>query len=339
MTPAPWNIVARTNPSEGEVAIEFEIGSEELIRSRKTVLDEWRKNLSVPGFRPGHVPDETIVLKVGVNKILEEAASTLLRRALPEVLHKETLAFLGTPRVLIKKLAEGNPLLVEVRVIEKPAVTLPPYKEIAAKVPQPSDEAGNVTPDEIEKALQGFRAETRSGKPNAEKGTPLSEEDARLMGFKDLASAREAVGRHLTKAKTERLRSDRRNTIAEKILAGTKVRIHPALVEEELSHMDSEFEATLARFGTTAEAYFAETKKTRETLRKEWHGEAEKRIKLSLVISEISDGETLQPERETIEKEMERIMAEQKDLDRDTVRAHVSRTLTTEKVLQFLENQ
>lgn len=61
-----------------------------------TVLKDYRKKASLPGFRKGHVPMGMVKKMVGVNALVEEI-NKILSDSLNEYLSKEKLDVLGNP--------------------------------------------------------------------------------------------------------------------------------------------------------------------------------------------------------------------------------------------------
>src|SRR5687767_14981658 len=90
------NIKLKKLPSS-EVEIEGEILKEEMDRCRKTAIEHMRKELELPGFRKGHVPELMVLEKLGEIHILEEAAEIALGKAYPEIIVENNIQVIGRP--------------------------------------------------------------------------------------------------------------------------------------------------------------------------------------------------------------------------------------------------
>ena len=77
---------------------------------QKKALENIAKNIELPGFRKGHVPEKMLESRIGDAVILEEMAELAISRAYAEILIGEKIDALGRPEVRITKIAKGNPL-------------------------------------------------------------------------------------------------------------------------------------------------------------------------------------------------------------------------------------
>lgn len=107
---------------------------------------------SIPGFRPGKAPYESVVARHGEMKLLDVAAEDLIRNAFIEAVQKEGVSTIGQPFFNAEKLAPGNDLVVKAEIALYPNITKladPTKVTIEKKSTAPSQE-------EIEKALKSL---------------------------------------------------------------------------------------------------------------------------------------------------------------------------------------
>mgnify|MGYP001619335574 CR=1 FL=1 len=95
--------------SESSVEITCEVSAESFEKERPIALKKVGEEISLPGFRKGHVPESMISQKFGDAFILEEMANIAMDRAYSEILKRHKVHAIAMPEVQVKKLAKGNP--------------------------------------------------------------------------------------------------------------------------------------------------------------------------------------------------------------------------------------
>jgi FKBP-type peptidyl-prolyl cis-trans isomerase (trigger factor) len=116
---------------DSEVEITGEISLSFLVECRKEAIRELNNRSSIAGFRPGKIPEDVLVKKVGELGILEETAEIALGREYPNIIRELKIQAIGRPTVGITKLAENIPLEFKMTVAVEPEFKLPDYKKIA----------------------------------------------------------------------------------------------------------------------------------------------------------------------------------------------------------------
>ncbi len=138
-----------TKEAGSQIKITGEIPFAELEKERTKAIKRLGANIEIDGFRKGHVPEKVLIEKIGEITILTEMAERALARVYPEVVKAHNLEVIGHPEIQITKIAPNNPLGFTATAPVLPEITLPDYKELAAKVNQ--DKASDdVTDEEVE---------------------------------------------------------------------------------------------------------------------------------------------------------------------------------------------
>jgi len=151
--------------------------------------------------------------------------------------------------------------------------------------------------DYVEPTLAGqvaqFNAELKELR---EKVMPtVDDEFARSMGdYADLAALRAEITARLERNALDRARHDFSDKIIEYAVANATVELPDILVDQEVEVMHDEFRASLARQGITEEAYLKVVEKTEADLHTEFRPNAEKRVKVLLVLSKVAETEGLE---------------------------------------------
>ena len=116
-----------------EAEISGEVTSLAMKEYFERALQHVSSNVSFPGFRKGHVPQEIVLKRVGEAVILEEAADISLRELYPQIVLDEKLDVVGAPKISVTKLQAGEALGFTVVTAVMPKVSLPSYKRIAKR--------------------------------------------------------------------------------------------------------------------------------------------------------------------------------------------------------------
>jgi len=334
-----------------EVEISGEISADVFEQSRKQTVKNLSKDLSLPGFRKGHVPEDVAMKHVGEASVLNAMAERTLQKAYPALLNENKIDAIGQPEITITKIAAGNPLGFKIKVATMPEITLPDYKSIAKKVFSKKDEV-SVEEKEVEETIAEIRKRHVAMKKaqagaGAEKDSKDEEElpelnDAfvkTLGDFKDVADLKAKIKENILKEKQGRAKDKKRMETIEQIIAGGKMELPNILIEGELDRMTAQFRGNVEQSGGTLEDYLKYTKKTIEELRKEWRSDAIKRAKTQLILNKIALEEKVSAPKEKVEKEVEQLMKHYPDADPMRSRGYVEMILTNDAVFVFLEKQ
>lgn len=348
------NIQVKKLP-KAEAEITGEIPVEIIEKAKTKALQSFVKNAELPGFRKGNVPEKIVAQSVGDMKILQEAAYSTLEEVWPKVLSESKLAIFGDPQITITKLAPNNPVEFKIKVYIMPELTLPDYKKIAKKE-MGATEKIEVTEKDIEDVVLEIRKhkaheklhETKEAHDhekfveNVKEGDlpEVTDEFVKTVGdFKDVADFKNKIKENVTKEKEWKAKEKKRGAMLDKIIDETKGDVPDILVEGEIDRMIAQFKGDVERAGSTYEKYLEQIKKTDADIRKDWREAGEKRAKLQLIISKIADLEKITPEQDQVEKEVEAIMKQYKDVPKSRAEAYVKMMLANEKVLRWLEEQ
>ena len=126
-----------------------------------------------------------------------------------------------------------------------------------------------------------------------EKVLPEADDEfAESMGdFADLAALRADVRARLERNALDRARHSFADAIIEYAVANATLELPDVLIDQEVEVIHDEFRASLARQGITEEAYLKVVDKSTEDLHAEFRPNAEKRVKVLLVLTKIADAE------------------------------------------------
>ena len=314
-----YKILTIKELADSEIEIECEIEAENIAICRPKAIAKIQKDLTLPGFRPGHVPEAILIKQVGDLFIYNEMAEMAINDAFPEIITEAKANFITMPNIQITKIADKSPITFKIVGPVMPEIKLPNYKKIAEKENKEKAEPTEATEKELEETL----VEIKKHRPD----------------FKEEKDTREKIKEGIKKEKEFKAKDKKRMAIIEKVLGETKVILPKVMIESELHKMQAQFEDDIARAGLKVEDYLKHLKKTPEDLKKEWVPDAEKRAKVQLIITKIALEEKIVADPEIVKKEVESLLKTYKDATEDRTRAYVEMMLTNEKVFAWLESQ
>ncbi|MDI6894999.1 MAG: trigger factor [Bacillota bacterium] len=112
--------VSASSQEDGHVLLEIEVEPERVDAAVQATYRRLVRKVSVPGFRPGKAPLAILDRHLGKGYIerqaLEDVASAVYRQAVAQA----GLDPVGRPEVSLKEYRQGQPLLVEARVLVRP---------------------------------------------------------------------------------------------------------------------------------------------------------------------------------------------------------------------------
>ncbi|KKT29771.1 MAG: Trigger factor [Candidatus Nomurabacteria bacterium GW2011_GWD1_44_10] len=334
--------------SESSIEILCEVSAESFEKERPIALKKVGEEISLPGFRKGHVPENMIAQKFGDAFILEEMANLAMDRAYSEILTRHKIHAIAMPEVKVTKLAKGNPFEFTLTFQVMPEIKLPDYKKIAKEVMSGDESADSrlgreliVTDEEVEQALNELRKQFATKDAEGKEVLPeVTDELAQKFGpFANVEEFKTKIKESIAHEKTTRAREKKRMQTMEKIAEGITAKLPQALIDGELERMVGQFKHDVEQMGMKFEDYLATTKKTIEEMRKEWTADAEKRAKVQIALNEISLLEKIEVLKEDLDRESKFFMEKYTDAEPARVRMHLEMMLVNEKVFQFLESQ
>ena len=92
-----------------------------------------KKNISIPGFRKGHAPQQLIEKMYGTGVFYEDAANILIPQTYPEEAESTGLEIVSRPEFDIEHIEKGKDFIYTATAAVKPAVELGAYEGIEVK--------------------------------------------------------------------------------------------------------------------------------------------------------------------------------------------------------------
>lgn len=167
---------------------------------------------------------------------------------------------------------------------------------------------------------------------------------AQVGPFKTLDELKADVAKTLNVEREAAAKRDMQNEILEELVEKSEMQVPDRLVAEQLERLKGEMNQRLAASGLNMEAYLTGQKKSLEDLEKEIRPEAEKRVKMALILTEIAKAEKVTVATEEIDAEIEEMRKRYTDphilehLDHGHTRDDVYNSLMSNKVIELLSD-
>lgn len=135
-----------------------------------------------------------------------------------------------------------------------------------------------------------------------------------------LAELKEKVTKRLQEAKEDSVKQAKQDEVVAKAVENAEVEIPHSMIHHEADHLISHFTQDLQAQGLTPELYYQFTGQTAEGMHDQMEQDAEKRVKMNLVLEAIAEAEGIEPAEAEIDEEVS-TLAENYNMEKDAVRA------------------
>ncbi len=326
-----------TRGEKGKVEVKVDVSAADFNLAYEQALKDLEKDVKVDGFRPGNVPAEILENKLGGSKILNEAANILVSKHLAEIFAKEDIVPIVNPKVAVNSLGKSEPFSFTAEVSSRPKVKLGDWKKIQAKKikvkevteadiadsinnifeawkkkesiksesdKEPFDESQGKPeePEESGKFIYGAHGEKISFKDDKPKVEPkIDDEFAKKVGARDLLHLQELVRKDLESIVADQIESKYEEEIFDEILKLGDIEVPDILVDDEVNRIMVRINQNLEQQGKKMEDFVAEENTTVDAMRAKLRDQAEKNVKVTLLMDEIGKQADIKVTKEEIE--------------------------------------
>ncbi len=296
----------------------------DFIEATKESYNKQKKQISVPGFRKGKVPQTYVEKMYGPEIFYEEAANICMERSYPGALDECDLDVVSRPEIDVTQMEKGKDFIYTALVAVKPEVTLGEYKGVEVEA-----QDTEVTDEDIQAELLNVQKQNSRTIPVEDRAAKMDDEvTIDFEGFVDGVPFEGGKGENYQLKLGSHSFID---TFEDQIVGkniGDEFDVNvtfpeeyqaedlagkPALFkcklngikETELPELDDEFASEVSEFDTLDE-YKEDLKKTLEVRKKD----AAKREKESLVVDKIIENATMDIPDPMIATQKEQMMNE-----------------------------
>lgn len=156
---------------------------------------------------------------------------------------------------------------------------------------------------------------------------------AKVSPFQTVAELRDDIAKSLEARKTEESSRAYEQQILDRLVKETEIKAPESLVQQQLGRLRGELEQNLAYSGLNLEKYMELSKKSADDLDREMRPEAEKRVALAMVLTEVAAEEKITLSPEELDAEIARMKSQYQD---EATQAELDRPETREEVYNHL---
>ncbi len=154
--------------------VRFEIDSKAVDEAFHNAIKDLQKQVSLPGFRSGKVPEE-VFLKKYEKEVADRAKTKLMTEAYQQALKDQKLSVVGYPEVEEVQFSRGQALQFVAKIETVPEFKMPDYRGLPAK-----REKRTVTDEDMQRALDALRTQRATFQDVAR---PLGEGDFVVVNY------------------------------------------------------------------------------------------------------------------------------------------------------------
>ena len=325
---------------KGRVEIKVDIPKATFETAYNQILVKLGHDAKIDGFRPGKAPADVVEGKVGLNKILNETASSSISKHLSDILEKEKLIPLESPKIAVNTLAKSSPFSFTASFTQKPKVKVGSWRTIKVK----KVKAREITEKEINESIKNIyeawckQQETRNKKQETKDeesqvsqkfiydaygnkvffeekktlrsssnqdstaGLKISQDEsgkpdnnfAKAIGATDLSHLRAIVKKDLETLVADQVEAKLESEIFDKMIEVGTVEVPDILIDDELNRILIRLNSELERQQKKLDDYLNEQNTTLDALKAKWRPQAEKNVRISLILEQIGKDEKVQ---------------------------------------------
>ena len=161
--------------------------------------------------------------------------------------------------------------------------------------------------------------------------------------FDSLEEYKADIKAKLQKTLEDNAKREMENALLDKIAENTEIKIPDAMIEEQIEEMIQEFEYRIAYQGMKPEDYYKYTNSSRDELRLRYNEQAQKNVKMELILNAIIKAENIKAEESEIESKIadfakgaNKSVEEFKATMRIEQANYIEREIVINKVIDFL---
>ena len=155
----------------------IEVSAEEFDKARVAAYNKEKKNISIPGFRKGKVPQAMVEKMYGAEVFYEEAANIIIPDAYEkELSENKELDVVSQPKIDVTQCEKGKPFIFTAEVALKPEIEVGKYKGVKVEKIDVT-----VSDDEVNEKIEQER--DRNARTVSVEDRPVKDKDLTVINF------------------------------------------------------------------------------------------------------------------------------------------------------------
>ncbi len=123
------------------MSIEIEVDPETVKKAFDSAYKEAARHTEVPGFRKGKAPKDVAKKHIKTDSVYQELMRSLLPKIYEEIVKKESLRPIVSPKVELIKAKEGEDWELKMTLAEKPSIDLGDYRKLVKEAKEKTKKA------------------------------------------------------------------------------------------------------------------------------------------------------------------------------------------------------
>ena len=366
--------VENVKDKANEVKLQFTVEAEKFEEAIQSVYTKNARYFNIPGFRKGKAPFKMVEKAYGIEIFYEDAFNEVAGEVYTKGL-EENLIFTAVvqtkPEVTLGKyegielkkveynvsdedidhelshIAEHNARLVTVedKPVEKSNITIIDFEGfIGMKTDEEKDIKVTFPEDYPSKDLAGKEA-TFKIKLHEIKKKELPEinddfaKDA--SEFDTLADWKKSIREKQEKENTSRAKYETEEAAIEAVCKDAKVEIPSGMIETQIDNMEQDISSRLSYQGMNLDQYLQMIGKTKQEFRDEYKEEAERQVKVNLVLEAVTKAAKIEVTDKEVEEKIKEMATaygqkEEEVKNNPQLRNYVEGSLKSEKTVQYI---
>ncbi len=257
-----------------KIEINIEVAGDAVKNKFEEVFKKIAEEAKVPGFRPGNAPPD-IIEKNFSTHAHEQVLKELIPETYDAAVKKDTLDIIDYPEISEVKLNRDS-LSFKATVEVSPEINLKNYKGIKV-----SYKKITASSEDIKRNLDALK--------ESRKADSLDDQFAKSLSYPNMQELEKAVERQVFLRKEDEQRQKIENDIIEKITQGLDFKVPQSLIDRQVQDMLRRAKVDLAMKGVPREKIDEQETDMVKALKPE----AEKQVKIYLVLAEIAKQEKI----------------------------------------------
>ncbi|PIR85125.1 hypothetical protein COU15_01820 [Candidatus Kaiserbacteria bacterium CG10_big_fil_rev_8_21_14_0_10_45_20] len=300
------NIKKESKP-HSEVVLSGEVSKESIASQWESVAHNAMKEVELPGFRKGKAPKERVIEAYGKNALWREATEKVINSSLEDIFKEHEVAPIMPLGLSLQNAQYDEPVSFEIVAVVAPTCTIKNYTDVAkkaladlpaidgAKEHADAKKAFRIQARGISKMQKGDVQEGDSKKISEEADTPMTDDEAKVLGFESGEVFEHFLEEEAKNAVRNREDQKRRSAIAEALLKEAECSVPRLFIEEEAKALVDATKRDVVSKGLEWSDYLKQSGKDETAVLMELKPVAEKRVQLDLIFSEIVRAEKIAP--------------------------------------------
>ena len=288
-------------------SVSLRLSPEVVAPLRATVLEEFQKRVTLPGFRKGKAPAD-VVEKQYAKDIQGETLHRAMKQGFEEAIAAFQLKPVGPFEVRKADATDAGGLTVEALVEVEPGFALGRYQKIPL-----TRQGADVTPQDLEQALAKLqesmakmvpakkeKEDQPAGEGKTRETPPLDDELAKDVGYESLEKLRAHLEAKLREQKQRAQAQALEAALCDELLARHQFDVPSGLVTHQTERLTRDFKARLLLSGMPEPQASEETGKFTEQMRTS----AARHVKLTFILDRVAEQESLSVTQDELVKHL-----------------------------------